>query len=106
MTDPYDADAHLIRASDGRPIFHTGRDRKQSLANARLIAAAPMMLAALRACEENLRLIHDALGPVPKDAPMPTHSTFAAWELASAAITEATGQEAAVITPPAARADG
>lgn len=61
------------------------------IADARLIAAAPTMLAALQACEENLRLIHEALGPVAKGAPMPTHSTFAAWQLASNAIAKALG---------------
>lgn len=54
--------------------------------------AAPDLLSALRACEENLRLIHGAAGPIPRDAPMPSHSTFGAWEAARAAIAKATGQ--------------
>lgn len=49
------------------------------------------LLAALEACEENLRLIHEAAGPVPKSAPMPSHSTFGAWELARGAIAKARG---------------
>ena len=41
---------------------------------------------ALRDCEENLRLIHDAAGTVPKGAPMPRCSTFTAWHNAAEAL--------------------
>lgn len=67
----------------------SGHITDEQRANAALIAAAPDMLAALRACEENLRLIHEAAGPVPKWAPMPSHSTFGAWEKARDAIAKA-----------------
>lgn len=63
-------------------------------ANAHLIAAAPDMLAALIACEESLRLVHEALGPVPKDTPMPKYSTFGAWKRADEAIRRARGLSA------------
>lgn len=41
---------------------------------------------ALEACEEVLRLVHEAAGPVPTSAPMPKHCTFEAWKMAVVAL--------------------
>lgn len=49
-------------------------------------AAAPATRDALLACEEVLRLVHEAAGPVPADAPMPRHCSFDAWRMARAAL--------------------
>ena len=57
-----------------------GEGRSPDGANTRALVYA------LRACEENLRLIHEAAGPVPPGAPMPSHCTFAAWHLAYRAL--------------------
>lgn len=41
---------------------------------------------ALIACEEVLRLINEAAGPIPKGAPMPRWSSFEAWRMAHDAL--------------------
>lgn len=44
------------------------------------------LVEALRDCEEVLRLIHEAAGPVPKDAPMPRTTSWGAWKAAREAL--------------------
>jgi len=51
-----------------------------------VLEAYPKLVEALEACEENLRVIHDALGSETGDAPMPKHSSHAAWNMARIAL--------------------
>lgn len=84
----------FLIAANGQGFAHTFgliAEDGNDAANADLMAAAPDLLAALEACEETMRLIHNAAGVLPQSAPMPEHSTFGAWQLATAAISKARG---------------
>lgn len=79
-----------LSAGEGLDAWNE-RCRAAALAQAHLLAASWDLLAACEACEENLRLIHDALGEVPEGSPMPKHCTFEAWKMAAEAIARACG---------------
>lgn len=51
------------------------------------LADLDRVIEAANGCEENLRLIHEAAGPVPEDAPMPAMSTYEAWVTIRSALT-------------------
>lgn len=77
--------AHRSRARDLiKTIRKYIEDAKRSgMREAALRAEVERLKEALKACESNLRLVHGAAGKVPKNVPMPTHSTFAAWKMAA-----------------------